>query len=335
VRGRGYPILDAIVDEAEFMGAAKPDAVIQDEHTIGALLPRMERRAMVLMLSTPWEAESYAGNLFDANWCNPSSALAVRAPTLLMRDNDPDVVALRAELLETPDGAKLVAREFDCEVVAMGDALIPAELVDAAVARGVGMSAKRQKVSAGVDLGLRRDRSTWLAAERQDALLVVVDLEERSPKPGRPLAPAATCAAFAELTMAAGGRHMTGDMHRSENLREAALDAGVDVVILENKPDEIATYLSSLFREERIAIAVVDAAKRARLVRQVKAVRTKAKSGGGLEIIRPRTKELGHCDLEAALECAAWSDKRHGPLAESRAASLKYGRKPWRTRFNT
>jgi hypothetical protein len=318
VRGRGFPIVAAVVDEAEFMRSAKEDAVIKDEHVIEALLFRMTIGAKILLLSTPWEEESYAGGLFDQNFGKPTTALAALGQTLFLRDNDPAVAALREELMLTDPIA--AAREFDVKVVSMGNALIPGELVDAAVARyrSLACTPKKQRVSAGVDLGLRRDRSTLVLTERQGSVLVVTGVHERTPRPGRPLSGTEVCGEFAQITKDAGGRHMTGDNHRGENLRDAALDVGMEVVILENKPEETATYLSSLFRENRIAIP-----DHPRLIKQIKAVRTRAKPGGGLEIVRPRTKELGHCDLEAGLECAAWADKRHGSFPDTRTG-LRY-----------
>ncbi len=321
VRGRGFPIVAAIVDEAEFMRAAKDDAVIQDEHVIDALAPRLTRGAKIVMLSTPWEEESYAGNLHEENFGKPTKALAATGTTVFMRNNDPDVVALRAELLETDP--KLVAREFDCKVVSQSNSLIAVELIETAVALGrqLGIAARGKKGSAGIDLGLRRDHSTLVLVERQEQVLVLTAHHEKTPTPGRPLSAVDVCTDFARIATEAGVHHLTADTHRAEAVREAGLDSGSTVVILDNKAEELATYLASLFREHRIAIA-----DDAQLIRQLKAPRVRAKPGGGLEIIRPRTKGGGHCDLESALECAAWADRRHGPFTVARAQGAAYPR---------
>jgi hypothetical protein len=314
-RARGFPILAAVVDEAEFMGAASPDAVIQDEDNVQAMTPRFLKGAKLIMLSTPWAAESYAGLMFEHNWGKPHTAVAARGTTLFMRNGDPDIVARRERAWI--DNERNCLREFDCEVVSMQGALIDASLVDAAVRARI--EPTKSKVSAGVDLGFQEDWSALAVVERQGSTLAVVGLEWKKPVHGHPVPPSAVCGALADKARELGATYLMADSHKAHEIRRASEDAHIQLAILENKPEDVSTYLRDLFMERRIIIP-----NDPNLVRQLKAVGTRPKPGGGLSIIKPRSSELGHCDLVSALECAAWADRRHGPFSLEQRAALGY-----------
>ena len=319
VRGRGIPIVGAVVDEAEFLGAARADAVIQDEAVIGALKPRLTAGGKIVLLSTPWEAESYAGALFAANFGHPKNALAAFGPTVFMRDGAPDVVARRAELLETDP--KLVAREFDCEVVSMADALVDDEYIYSAIQRGKHVVRSRTRVCCGFDVGFRKDRSSQIITERQGNLLCVVQVEELIPQRGRPLVPEDVFRRFAETVRESGGSHMlAADAYEAESARRGGREAGISVGVIENRPEAAHLYLRDLFVNGRIAIPDDE-----RLIAQLRATRTKAKPGGGIAFLRVRSPKLGHCDLSSALVAAAWADKmHHGEVSSDRAVGLAH-----------
>lgn len=127
---RGRTIMAFLMDEAEFFtsnsegGGGGREYAVNDREIFRALKPRLLKNGKGMLVSTPWPAETLMGELFDHNWGKPQTAVAVKATTLQVRGNDPDIVAMvEDELKKDPENAR---RELFCEV----DGLFGGEFFD-------------------------------------------------------------------------------------------------------------------------------------------------------------------------------------------------------------
>ena len=313
---RGVSIVAAILDESEFLPTEESEnSPVQDRDLIGAMMPRLLPSGSLLLTSTPWPVVSATSTLFEANFHAPSGALAARAPTLLMRDNDPLIAALIASERERDE--QNAEREFDCAVVAIGStffdpARIAAAVSPAPILASVGTSARS---SAGMDLGFRVDPSALAVVQRQGGKLVVVYLEERRPRPNAPLKPSEVVGDFAREARDRGARTVVADSHYIESAREHAQTAGLFV---EEGPAGTRGKLDSyvivreLLREGKLVIP-----NHPGLIAQMRSVTSRAQPGGGLGIISPR-RSGAHGDLLSALVLACWRDNvNFGPISST------------------
>jgi hypothetical protein len=95
---RGRSILSFVLDEAQFFRSDDAGAfVVNDRDIYRALIPRLMSGGRGILISTPWPTETLMGELFAKNFGSPSTALAARAPTLLMRDGDPHLARIITE----------------------------------------------------------------------------------------------------------------------------------------------------------------------------------------------------------------------------------------------
>jgi len=181
---RGKTIVAAVLDESAFFYDSSKAVNAAD--IFRAIVPRLVRGGAVVLASTPWLRNGLLWELFDANFGKPRTALVAHAPTLALRGDDPDVVAMVAREAERdPDNAR---RELGAEWLALGagnlfdPASLEASLVDAADRLPSGM------VSIGGDIGLVNDPTGFVAVQRTPAgMLNVLDVVELRPKRGKPI----------------------------------------------------------------------------------------------------------------------------------------------------
>jgi hypothetical protein len=337
---RGVSIIAAVLDEAEFLPTEESEnAPVRDSDLIGAMMPRLLPSGALLLTSTPWPVVSATSTLFESNFHAPAGCVAARAPTLLMRDQDPLVAAMIAvERERDPVNAE---REFDCANVSSGSTFFDPLRIVAAVATtpilaSVGQGARS---SAGIDLGFRIDPSALAVVQRQnvagESKLVVVYLEERRPRPNAPLKPSEVVGDFARSARDRGARQVVADSHYIESAREHAATAGIFV---EEGPAGTRGKLDSyvivreLLRESRLIIPNYPG-----LIAQMRSVTSRAQPGGGLGIISPR-RSGAHGDLLSALVLAVWLDHRNygaivssytGPLTRSFGGSSQRCQRYW------
>ena len=112
---RGRPILTIVLDEAQFfysdLGAGS--YVVNDRDIYRALIPRLLSGGKCVLISTPWPTRTFMGELVDKNFGHPVGALACIAPTIVMRDDDPDLAGeIERERQLDPENT---ARERDCD----------------------------------------------------------------------------------------------------------------------------------------------------------------------------------------------------------------------------
>lgn len=314
---RGFSLIEFIFDESEFLPAADPSAAITDTAILQAVMPRLLEGGHVILISTPWPAESTTAELFNENFGHPSTALAARASTLVMRDQDPKL-ARKIAIERARDEANAL-REYDCINTDAAGCFFEASNIDLALVKSVAQTKRR--ASAGIDLAFRSDSSALVITERQGVgsgeELVAVYLELVSPKPGKPLKPSVVVQSFATTAIASGCGEFVADSHYIESAREHAAGVivgetcGMTVVSgpsMTGDKDDSFVYLRALFREHKVKISD------ARLAAQLKSVQGIPLPGGGTKIVLPRRTGSGHADLVSGFVNAAWHDRRHGLL---------------------
>ncbi len=190
---RGRSILGAILDESQFlMSDAEGDYVRNDRDVYRAIVPRLMKRGRIVFISTPWPAETFTGELFAVNHGHPITAIAARASTLLMRDNDPDLAErIAAERAADPE---TTARERDCDMTATTGAglFFDANAIDAAVDDGIPIEVPPTPgivVAAAMDLAFRSDASALAIIGREGNTFALMHVDEVRPERGQPLRP--------------------------------------------------------------------------------------------------------------------------------------------------
>jgi len=317
---RGMSILGAIFDEAEFLPNEElAAAAVTDRELVQSITPRLMRSGRIWLISTPWPTMSLAGELFDANFGRPTTALCARAPTLVMRDYDPDwAERIESERLRDPANA---AREFDCINVSSGAAFFDAEQIQAAVFRGPLVYSGSRKTSVGTDAAFKGDSSTLVAVERQGDRLVVVRVEERRPSKDEPLAPSKVVGEFAAIAKSLDAHELVCDGHYIESIRELAATSGVQAILgpmnVRGK-ERVHIYVRDLLREGKLVLP-----DHPKLLAQLRAVRSREQPGGGMSIASDRTA-AGHGDLVSALVQACFHDRRFGQLGAPAATRTEF-----------
>jgi hypothetical protein len=301
---RGYPIVGAVFDEAEFSSQSQVDAAVRDEDTIAGMKPRFTRGAQLLSITTPWPAESYARSRFLENHGHPKTAIAMMGTSLVMRANDPDVARRRAKGLasQNPEEVESAKREFDCIETAATGALLKPERVLGAVRTQIQQT--RSRAVAGADIAFINDASALVIGERQGGALVIVKVEIRRPENGRPLQASIVVGEFARIAREAGATFLAcADTHQLPTVRREAHVHGLQVVDMPASQEENYFRLAALFNEGRIIIADDPI-----LIRQLRAIGTRKLPGGETGIVMPRSRELAHLDAASALVACAWYD---------------------------
>ena len=306
VAGRGKSLIEVILDESEFVASSDPSKIVRDADIIGAVTPRIIEGGRLILASTPWPAESETSRLFEDNFGHARTAVAARATTLLMRDNDPFWQRKRLKLMA--DDPSTAEREYDCIPRSAEGSFFDADAVDRAVGPVTPM---RARATCGIDLGFRNDASACVVTERHDQTVVVAHLEMESPKPGEALVPSVICERFVKTAKHHNCDFLVADAVYVESARESARKehmAVVDGPSVKGEKEESHIYLRDLLREGKLVIP-----DDRRLISQLKSYIAVHQSGGGLRFVPPRTQG-NHCDLVAALINAVWLDRRFGQL---------------------
>lgn len=311
---RGRTILAFLLDEAEFFTSNGMDGgntyAVSDTDIFRALKPRLVRNGKGMLVSTPWPVETLMGTMFDANWGSCKTAVAIKAPTLLVRGDDPDVAANVADERERdPDNCR---REYDCEIDGLtGEGFFDPTLLSSAVmetdgttTNGPGVTEYRGPynrlwpTAAASDLGFSRDSSTLVICQHDGRRYHTVAYVEMRPKPGAPLKPSVVFAKFAEVARAYGCKFIIGDGHYREAFKEALQASGIALV---DAPEgmtgkqETFTRVRAVLQEERCLLPKGELTSR--LIQQAKLVTAKPAPGGQLSIKIPRKVGMGHGDL--------------------------------------
>ena len=217
--------------EASFM--RDPDSgMVNDRDVFKAARPRVMPGGMMLLESTAWTEESLHFELVDKNHGNPTTALAAKAPTMLLRGSDPNVREfVEQERARDEDDA---AREFDCKVLSGGASVyFDPEAIKAAINHGLDTPAippDSATVAAGGDFAFVSNASAFVAVHRVGNVITVADLLELRPGQGAPLKPSKVMATFAEHCKPLGITSLVVDGHAREPMREHASDHKIELV---------------------------------------------------------------------------------------------------------
>ncbi len=306
---RGRTILAFLLDEAEFFTSNGDDGrsyAVNDYDIFRALKPRLVRNGKGMMVSTPWPVETLMGTMFDRNWTKPTEGLAVCAPTILARGNDPDIVAMvEDEMRKDPENAR---REFFCEIDGTsGDGFFDITALKNAVTDGDFPAGYNRlwPVAAACDLGFKNDSSSLCIVQFDGRKYHLAHMIEIRPKPGHPLKPSEVIKKFAAAAKLYGCNHIISDGHYRESVKEHLTESDIGLVDapegMKGKQDSFSRVRSVLHEG---LVCLPDGPLTKKLITQAKMVTAKAAPGGGLSIKIPRKMGLGHGDLVSAFVLA-------------------------------
>ncbi len=320
---RGRSIICLICDEAAFF--TSEGFVVNDREIVKAVRPRLLRGGLILLASTPWSDEGLFAELCEKNGKNATSAIVAHAPTLVLRDNDPELAELIA--LERAEDPETAEREYDAVFNLGGSsAFFDAPSLAAAV-RDFIDPVDYPNRAAGADIGLVRDSSAMVVTGRtapestgnhNDAIrahearilpfeIAVLSITELRPTKVQPLKLSLVIGTFAETMKAHGVNEVLADGHNRESAREYADLHQIKIAAApEGNAGKFETYVLTrkLFREGRLVVP-----RHARLMAQLRAVRSKPLPGGGYQLISPRSAGGGHGDLVSALVLGVFGSK--------------------------
>lgn len=305
---RGYWHTDLALDEAAFF--RDNSFKVNDEEIFRAGKPRILPGGQAIVSSTPWTEAGLLYDLFVANHGHPVTALVAHAPTLVLNDVPYTRHIVEAEYARDAENAD---REFGALFVKGGTTVIFApDLVESCIDDTLSLETPRlpmpgDEVSAGVDLGFRSDSAAVaithksLPAGDAPSLLILGELREWKPEPGKALKPTVTIREMRDRMQAHGVDTAMADGHYIESAREVLDEEGMTVVLAPSAPDEVYIRARQVMRS-----GVVRIPRNERLIRQIKEVQGRPMPGGRMSIVLPRWAKGGHGDLVSAFVLALW-----------------------------
>ena len=297
---RGKTILSFIMDEAEFFNSDEAGGfAVNDRDIFKSLKPRLVKRGKGMLISTPWPSENMMSEMFDRNWLAPKDAVAVLAPTLLVRGDDPDIRELvEQELANDPDNA---LREFFCEK----EGLSKHGWFDSLALKEAKQSYQfpyprnnRYPCAAAADFGFERDSSTLAIVQYDGHRYILSSLIECRPSKDSPLKPGEVVKRFAEECLKYGIRSIVADQFHRASVREHLDKYGIGIIPApEGSKGKEETHIRTKVMLGDGRIVIPDSPEGKRLIEQAKLVTGKAMPGGRISIKSPRRAGLNHGDL--------------------------------------
>lgn len=304
---RGRTIISFIMDEACFFTSSGTDGArdyaVNDRDIFGALKPRLLPDGKGLLISTPWPVETLMGEMFNANWRKCETCLAIKAPTVLVRGDDPVVRAMvDDEMARDPDNAR---RELYCEL----DGLQGGEFFDMNAIKASEEEATlwpleynpKLPVAVGCDLGFTRDSSAVVVVQYDGKYYRVVYADELRPSPGKPLRPGEVIAKFAKVAKRYGASGVVCDAYYRESLKEHLQNEGM---VIFSAPEgtkgkaEVFQRTRAVLHEGLCKIPLSNITRR--MVAQCRLVSARPAPGGTVTIRIPRKIGMGHGDIVSA-----------------------------------
>lgn len=325
---RGRSLVGAVLDESAFFFDGDTGYVVSDVEVYRAVMPRVVKGGQTIVASTPWVRAGLLFELFTANARTHAHAIAAHAPTVLMRDFDPTVVAIVER--ETARDAANAEREFGASFVDSSASLLSSEDVNACVDAGVTSRPPRADVLAAhayamtIDVGLRNDST----------VVMVGHIESRS-RPGAPVVRILVVDACVilkplplkritidqvedEVAKLSGRYNVTrvaGDIHMADAIGPRLEQRGIKFVELPMSPNAQETRgktLAAMF--SALAVRLVDEAT---LVSQLRELKVTRHAGGRVSIGAQSSKHddaadalLLLCDVSSGLPaCGGDADR--------------------------
>ena len=296
---RGRSLVAALLDEFCFFRDS--DAVVNDASVYEAVSPRVVTGGQCVIVSTAWAEAGLLHKFWVEQFGKPGSVVVGHAPTVLMRPDQAERVALEYE--RDPVNA---AREYGAEFIGLGagayfDGVSIAACVDPHHVVPLAPAASAHVVAAA-DFAFTSDHSAIVILRVVDGRAIVADWLEIKPGKGAPLKPSAVCAEFATLCYRHGVEALVADHHAKEAVREHLNSAGIRYQESEGgNAGKLRAYsrAQAMLREQRVKLPSLP-----RLITQLKEVTIRPLAGGGLQISHARRSAKGHGDLSAALVLA-------------------------------
>lgn len=321
---RGRSLLAVQLTEAAFF-RDEDSGTVNDADVFRAVLPRVLPGGKVILESTPWLELGLTYELFRDNHGDPKTALAVHAPTTLMRPDERTRKLVEKERARDPDNA---SREFDAEFIGGGAGVFFDPTSIAAAVEDdrplVSVAPPSAAIGCGADLALISDSSALAIVARIGDAYELLELVERRPRKGVPLKLSTVVGDFAEAMRRHRAARFLADGHVREPAREFADAEKVTIdAAPEGRDGKLETYalVAKLLREGRIRLP-----RHPRLLAQLRAVVSKPTPGGGLSISSPRRAGGGHGDLVSAFVLAvhaAAEGEGAGELSRARLANRR------------
>lgn len=294
---RGRSLLAVQMTESAFFRAEDSGAV-NDADVLRAVGPRVMKGGKVVLESTPWLDSGITHELFRDNHGDPKTALAVHAPTRLMRDDERTLAMVTREEQRDPENAAI---EFGANFLGRGasvffDPIVITRSIDESLAFGVRRDGEK---GCGGDLALVSDSSALAVVSRIDQNFTLDDLHEERPARGQPLKLSHVVKVFAGKVREHGASSFMTDVHEREAAREHAENEKIEIVDAPTGSEAVwETYLAlqQAMKEGRFRMPA-----HPRLAAQLRATVAKPKQGGGYTIRNPRRAGGGHGDLVSAL----------------------------------
>lgn len=310
-RGRRY--LEVFLDEAAFFRTGDGSYEVNDQDVFQSVEARTI--GQIWLGSTPWLAENLIWKLYEQNFGKPSTALAARFPTLLVRTSERTRRMVENVRRNSPDRA---AQEYDCELPGIGG-----ERFFASVDRSIDRDLSPRLVlepswtaTIGLDLGQVRDSTAAVAVQRSlEGELVVADVLELRPKRGAPLPLRKIMPEVCEFAARHGQHILWADHHLLTEARQHLPQGFQLKPVPSGNEQKVRRYARA--RELFQAGSVRIPSAFARLVAQLGVVVAKPQPGGGTSIVHPRIGG-SHGDVAAAAVVAlAMSAKPGNPMVRA------------------
>jgi hypothetical protein len=304
---RGRTIITFLLDEAEFFtsndGTGSRDYSVNDYDIFRALKPRLLMNGKGMLVSTPWPVETLMGKMFEENWGTCKAALSIKAPTVLVRGDDPEVRAMvEDELEKDPENAR---RELFCELDHYGagdffDGYALQTSLDDTYEFPQAYNPK-WPVAVGCDFGFTRDSSAIVVVQFDGRYYRIVHFEELRPKPNAPLKPSNVIERFAGIAKRYGVGGVVADGYYREAVAEYLQKHNLAIY---DAPGG-AKGKAEVFQRAKAVLTegfckIPDVQLGRRMVQQAKLVTIKAAPGGTVTVKIPRKIGLGHGDVVSA-----------------------------------
>lgn len=310
---RGRSLVSAMLDESAFHYDAASGYVVNDQDTFDAVSPRILPGGLVVVASTPWAEIGMLYTMFVENHGHPVTAIAVKAPTLLMLDTERNRRVVAREEQRDPDNAR---REFRCVFGIGNKRFFPRDAIERCTDTGrlsaVPKHVEGRRFVIGYDASDKRDRCAIVAAtsEWSDPDPVTQNREHRVTivwsaetwKPNSSLDNIQRVKAFCRKFDA---QHVYIDQFGGESLRELLRYHGVSSTIIQIRGGDAEE--SKLGRHRAVRDGFIAGHIRLpdlpELRNDLAQVASKLGSGGVEKIVAARTAG-GHADLASALVLA-------------------------------
>ena len=272
--------------------------VMSDAAIFQAIRPRLIEGGLISVISTAYGEYGIVWETVAKQYNNPQTALACRAPTLLLRPDKAEDYALAVK--EDPQNAE---REYNCKpLAAAGSSFFDPAMIDEAVDTRLELPLQRSRfgrVGVGVDTALVSDSSAFCAVRLEGDTVTVLELVELKPTKHRPLKLSEVCQVYSERMLAHGARSAAADHHELEASKEHMSPGLTLVAAPGGQQAKLDQYLNVRVLLNAGRLKLPKGCER--LIRQMKAITAKPTPGGGIKISSPRANLGGHGDLCSAL----------------------------------